>query len=622
MQNIQIPPIGLYNPFFIGDSVILEPLAQYLHDAFENDMYVVSKYPELFVGHPVVKGISPLERMPLGLKMIDMTDAIRSLKDRDVKLGIIKKSILRWLPSLKRFELFQDVAKGIVPEKVKNMYQAAGVPYDTTKKPTLYLTESEEQLATNLRQLFAKKCIGVVLNSRFDIKNWPYTKILIRELFKSDYDVFVIADKLKEDEAYLLDRFKYGAYHLTGLTLRQLMVWLSILDLVVGPDTGIMHMAGALDIPSIVLTRPIWADIYELYPKCSVICGKHDNANSVKSIPVIKVLKEIDNKLQSSNHKAKGKTDSIALFRLDGLGGTITLTDQAKKIYEMVGVKPTLITRKYKDLFQDNPYIGDIIEVGYMPWTECLESMIPQFTVLGEERFGIGKWHQEKVIFDQDFSEWESLFNQFPLEYRQLESHKLHHVQLIDKIMGLPYDTIDMDIYNFKPYSGLPSEYVVIANGVDSQHKGMKQTKCWDGWQSVVNAMDMPVVQIGTEYDDLILDTIDLRGQLELSQLTTVLRDAQAVVCCEGGIMHLAYAVKAKNVFILRGPTRGKLFEYPGHNLIDSYVCEICWSSTGDWYAKCPKGIGVVCMQTITPERVIYHLKEALVENMVTSPRI
>ncbi len=81
--------------------------------------------------------------------------------------------------------------------------------------------------------------------------------------------------------------------------------------------------------------------------------------------------------------------------------------------------------------------------------------------------------------------------------------------------------------------------------------------------------------------------------------------------------MHLAYAVKAKNVFVLRGPTRGKLFEYPGHKFIDSYICNNCWSTAPDWYTRCHKGIDAVCMKSISPERVAFNIEGVLNEVMV-----
>jgi ADP-heptose:LPS heptosyltransferase len=162
-----------------------------------------------------------------------------------------------------------------------------------------------------------------------------------------------------------------------------------------------------------------------------------------------------------------------------------------------------------------------------------------------------------------------------------------------------------------------------MSNGVDVQHQGMKQTKTWDYWNDLVQLIDLPVIQIGTQYDKLINSkTIDLRNKANMGELAQIVKSAKGVMCTEGGIMHLAYAVESPNVLVLRGPTRGKLFEYPKHHFIDSYICNNCWSTTDDWFVKCPKECDAVCMKSITPERVAYNLERVLHENMVTDIRI
>jgi ADP-heptose:LPS heptosyltransferase len=170
-----------------------------------------------------------------------------------------------------------------------------------------------------------------------------------------------------------------------------------------------------------------------------------------------------------------------------------------------------------------------------------------------------------------------------------------------------------MAIHHTEPYSGeLPTEYVLVNNGVDIQHKDMRQTKTWDGWDTLVANLDLPAVQVGTMHDPRIYGALDLRGKTSLLELFDLLQRSKVIVTTEGGIMHLSYALKCPNVYILRGPTRGKLFEYPGHRFIDSYICEICWSKTDDWYARCPDNVDASCMKSISPERVAMNLEEVL----------
>jgi hypothetical protein len=303
----------------------------------------------------------------------------------------------------------------------------------------------------------------------------------------------------------------------------------------------------------------------------------------------------------------------IAIFRLDGMGGTLTVADQAKKIHEATGVKPDLIIRGYRTLFDRNPHVNNIVEVGHVKWGECLESMLKKYDTIAEIRFAPAKWHQkEKQWFEQDFESVQELFDDFPMNYNQLEIHGKHQVQLTDWYLGLPEDTIEMELFDVQKFDGLPDEYMVVNNGVDVIHNGMRQTKVWNRWDELVEMIPIPTVQVGTPNDPSVAGTIDLRGKTKLNELPYVIDKATVGVFTEGGMMHLSYAVGHPNIFILGGPTRGKLFEYPGQRHIDSYVCYNCWYSTDDWYINCPRDIDAVCMKTISPERVSMRVQEVL----------
>ncbi|KKN62398.1 hypothetical protein LCGC14_0511940 [marine sediment metagenome] len=305
-------------------------------------------------------------------------------------------------------------------------------------------------------------------------------------------------------------------------------------------------------------------------------------------------------------------TDGIALLRLDGLGGTLTLSDQAKKLSHL-GYPITLIIRGYEELFSNNPYVNNIINVGITDWSDCLEKMKGRFAALADIRFGPGKWYQEKPLFKQDFSEWEDYYRRFPRTYNKLVNDiDMHHIQLTDLTLGLPYDSIETEIFNieYKDFK-IGEDYICVNNGVDALYKGHEQTKSWNYWNQLVNLLKKPVVQVGTRHDTSIAYTTDLRGRTSIPQLCGVLKKAKAIVCHEGGIMHLAYALNHPKTIVIRGPTRVKAFQYPGQILVDSYLCKPCVFKTDDWFLNCHENADKVCIKSITPERVY----EALVEN-------
>ncbi len=594
------PHIGLYQPFHIGDNVLVEPIAAELSTHVDQKIYVLSKYSDMFNEHPSVIGM-PLDGTgwPPDIRVIDMTESIQSLREDGDK----------------RYAL---------AGKVKRMWQAAGLSY-TPAQPQLYLSEWEKGRATGLRGLLdVRPCVGVVLASRSTMKNYPYVKYLIKRL-KCRYNVFIIGATIPDKLAGV----ENGVYNVIGKTLRELMIYLSFMDVVVGPDTGPVHIAAALGTHIVVITRDFWKDIYDGYNNCELVTSKYFGKRALYTIPPKQVLSAVHDVVSLPQEKPiykqyKTDADDIALFRLDGLGGTVTLIDQAKKIFEQTGKPVVLIVRNYGDVFENIPYIKQVIEVGHVKWGECLAEMLTKFNTIGEIRFGIGKWHQQNGrIFDQDFEPMRGLFERFPLDLMKLEVHGMHHILTTDMSLGLPYDKIEGEIRNFKKHGfAVPERYLLVNNGVDVQHTGMLQTKSWYGWDELSGLLDIPIVQVGTLHDHAVKDAVDLRGKTTIPQLFTMIRDAKIVLCGEGGIMHLGHFTGSKHVVVMRGPTRGKLFEYPGQRLVDSYICDPCCGDTPDWYMNCPCGIDAICMKSITPERVAYNIMEVLNEDLVTSARI
>ena len=315
---------------------------------------------------------------------------------------------------------------------------------------------------------------------------------------------------------------------------------------------------------------------------------------------------------------------NIALMRLDGLGGTVTLSDQAEKVYQLTGEPVTLITRGYEDLFKDNPHITNIINVGNEDWIKCFKQYLQQFDIFCDIRFIVGKWYFNKgmlPIAETNWYHWEPLYRFFPvmrsqeaLALHNLNTYDLNQTQIVDMSLGLPFYTIDCGVFTDSTFKGnLPKDFILINNGVDTQHKNMRQTKMYPHWDELVPLLPLPVVQVGTQHDVLVKGvTADLRGKTSLLEFISLLRRAKLVLCCEGGTMHLAYAAGSEKVVVMRGPSAGPINKYPGHVAVDSYVCTNCWWSTGDWHCKCALGIDNICMRSISPERVSLVVEQVL----------
>lgn len=606
------PPLALLNRYYIGDTVLLTGIAESLSKEYDTEVYVISNYPELLINHPfaIPKSFEQMDDLPGDCRIIDMSDSIKSIQLKEIQGKKGKKQTVQ-LP---------------FDNKLARMFEQAGT--GNPIKSTLYLTDEEIEKARAFRKLHGGKLIGIGIGSRHDFKVWAYFDILIEYLAR-EFNVFII-----HDDRSLCEKFsKYPVTFLTGLSLRELMIDTYAMDYFIGNDSAPAHIACALDVPSSVIGLGIAKELYSKYENITFHASNALELNDISAKKIIKGTKKflcgnnlakLDNVRKPIFYTNVDRAKKIGIFRLDGFGGSITVSDQAKKIYDKFGIKSSVIVRGNADIFKDNPYIDDVVTVGNVDWSDCFDHMAKEFGIIAEIRFALCKVHQFKFkLFDQDYRDREGVFAEFPHNYNKLETHHLHHIQITDMEMGLPYDAIESEVFCFEqPKIELPDNYLIVNNGVDALYKGTNQTKTWYGWNELVSNIDIPSIQVGTEYDGEIKGALDFRGKLSIPELFWVLKNANGVVCCEGGIMHASYACGSKNVFVLRGPTTGKLFEYPEHHFIDSYVCKGCWSTAGDWYMNCPRNVSAVCMESISWKRVKFNVERVLNENMVTDIRV
>jgi len=292
-----LPNIALLNRFYLGDGVLLEPIATKLSEFFDNRIYIISNYPELYENHPCIIGLKPDAELPESTRVIDMSDAIASVVAS--KNGKTDYS----------------------NTKLDNMYLAAGLKPDNGMNPLLYLSQQEQQIANQLKTLFQRPRIGIAYKSRKD-KNYPYIDRLAKRLSK-EYDVFLIHDEeIKAD----------GYFKIVNQPLRNLMSWLSMMDLVVGCDTGLIHLASALDVQTVVILYNTFYDLYKYHHKCVPVCTGAINRFSMGSVKVGYLKRLIDNLVVKKQQiitkpfeekEIPKEIKDVAIIRMRGIGDVI-----------------------------------------------------------------------------------------------------------------------------------------------------------------------------------------------------------------------------------------------------------------------------------------------------------
>jgi ADP-heptose:LPS heptosyltransferase len=431
---------------------------------------------------------------------------------------------------------------------------------------------------------------------------------------------------------------------LRGIAIERFMALCMVATRVIALDSAPSWIAGAVGAETIAIFGPtdpslfcpnadnikvmLWHGGCHLQPCGNVMpgCNNQMCLDIPPDILFMRIMGKLDFAMPSGHSQSIPKwsvdfskhlyyhENTIAIMGLEGMGGTMALSDIAEKVKKKYPDKKlSMIVRNYPELFKNNPYIDEVILVGSISYIACLEHFKDKFWALADIRFAMAKWYGN-IPHKFPSPKFQELYDNHPIGQNLLGCLGFHYLDIVSDSLGLPMDYINSHIYFDIPESEIEGDYIVITNGVDVWHKGMRQTKCWPYWEELVKYIDVPFVQVGTNYDAPVPGAMDLRGLTSIEKLCSVLKHAYAIIVTEGGLMHMAYALGCEKVIIIRGPTASPLLEYPGQICVDSMLCEPCMFSTDLWYKECPNGLQEPeCMYSISAERV-----KMTYENMVS----
>jgi ADP-heptose:LPS heptosyltransferase len=206
-----------------------------------------SKYPTKKIHVAVPKSImSILENNPLIDEVIDITTNINH--KRYFLIADITSPCARYETTRIRSN------KLVEKNRVEIYAEALGVrELITTLKPKYYISDKEKEKAKEFfsaKQISQdKKTIAVVVESAEIYRSWPMTHIVeLISILKNTYNIIAVSKNKLEIE---------GIVQTGNSTFREMSAIVSLCDLVVTPDTGVLHLAAALNIPTIALFGPI-----------------------------------------------------------------------------------------------------------------------------------------------------------------------------------------------------------------------------------------------------------------------------------------------------------------------------------------------------------------------------
>lgn len=262
------PAIAIFNYYLVGDNVLTEPIADTL--ALNQRSYIIGNYPELFIGHPRIKGVRSYAELPLNTNIIDLSNSIRAIEGSGDN-------------------------KHVLPDKFLRMCREAGFN-DRLRAPQLYLTSAEWSSVRSMKEWFDRPCVGIILSSSHKAKNWLYMVPAIKKMVRNDWNVFVFAENMSQLVRWSLP---HGLHYVSGRkNIRELMKRIAVMDVLVGPDTGPMHIGGALGIPLAVICFNFFTDLYEHYPGAVFPSNNFTLRDGIRGVAILPVIKKIGELLE------------------------------------------------------------------------------------------------------------------------------------------------------------------------------------------------------------------------------------------------------------------------------------------------------------------------------------
>ncbi|CAN5540696.1 N/A [soil metagenome] len=163
-----------------------------------------------------------------------------------------------------------------------DMLRALGMGVEETY-PRLPITEEEREEG---RRMLQGATVGIQPGARFGAKQLPaeVSETVLRALIDEGHRIALLGGREEADLAEpLVQRYPGRVVSLVGITsIRQTLGSLANLRLMIGADTGLMHMAAAVDTPTITVFGPTpaskWGHWYAPHRVLQAVGKKIENA--------------------------------------------------------------------------------------------------------------------------------------------------------------------------------------------------------------------------------------------------------------------------------------------------------------------------------------------------------
>lgn len=423
-------------------------------------------------------------------------------------------------------------------------------------------------------------------------------------------------------------------YPIAGMPIRHVAALMNECEVFVGPDSGLLHLAGALKKKIVGLFGSIHPKsrlayypnaraVYHYYP-CSP-CWYSICTNRYNCMSDISVNSVLDRMGECLGTKRKD-TKSILVIRMGGIGDLVMLTSALKQLKKDNPQKDIYLATlpKHISLLQGVSYLKDVIPIPDMFRHRTYGQVFDLRYAVEPSQIGTGRLPWELYIGKNRVDLFESLLG--------VESKEKDFEVFVDEKAKIKMKGLTEKLGKFVALQGvitstfrtIPPEYIdplcrLIVKKLKMPVVLFGQT--YGLWWCLGNE-DCPDIRIVTE--KRVLNLLD---KLDLQEMVALISMAEVVVGPDSGVVHLAGALKKKCVAIfgnidpstrtLHYPTVKAL--YPEGKL----DCMPCWDITwvnGKGFtckhlprvAKSGPIAGAECMKLTTPQKIVRAIEEIL----------
>lgn len=588
-MEMQFPAIALLNKFLWGDVVLSEPIAREL--AIDKCSYVISNYPELFFGHPTVNGVRSFAELPPNTAVIDLTQAIINMEG-------------------------EGENKRVLPDKFLAMCKQAGFQR-RLERPELYLTANEWNSVKTIKSWFDGPRVGVILSSAHIAKNWFYMVPAIKRMAKNRWNIFIFAQHIPRSIRWQLPD---GLHYITGgLKTREIMQHLAVMDVLLGPDTGPMHIGAALGVPSVVICFDVFTDLYEHYDGHIFHSDNFTLKDGIKGVAILPVIHKVAELIDANKNvhvsrriiqSNNGYIQKHCYIRIRGIGDLLL---SLPAIATEISVDPDRKRNKYvyitspagKKILDCSSLFDEVIANDYKHSTNGFP--LPPHGI--------------------DYSEFSTVNNLINKIDFVANSDSVPRTELFAQQLGLEkcdYDTDwsitvpekwKEDAWKILEQHGVNKDHRIVAFQVDCMglSRGWPLVRCRE-FTGLAAKKGLKVVLLSDKtYRRFSRWSINLTGQLSIEEYIGMIAICTIGLSSDSALIHVA-GVIGKNAVGLFGAIAPELriahydTIYP---IVGSEPCIPC----NDWMKACCKDTHKkwpVCMWEIKAKKVLEEILEVL----------